>query len=108
MMLNSLPMSGVKPLASEMDRVPARLEVPLTRSRSNSDCADPAMSISSMPAVIQYVTTIVPARYFLVALRGIVLKGLSLYAVWPSLLALGIYAFAVLGISSARLARRAG
>ncbi len=40
--------------------------------------------ISSMPAPIQYVTTIVPARYFLVALRGIVLKGLSLGAVWPS------------------------
>ena len=63
--------------------------------------------ISSMPAAIQYVTTIVPARYFLVALRGIVLKGLSLGAVWPSLLAMGIYALAVLGISSARLARRA-
>jgi ABC-2 type transport system permease protein len=63
--------------------------------------------ISSMPAPIQYVTTIVPARYFLVALRGIVLKGLSLTAVWPSLLALGVYAFAVLGISSARLARGA-
>jgi ABC-2 type transport system permease protein len=61
--------------------------------------------ISSMPAVIQYVTTIVPARYFLVALRGIVLKGLSLSAVWSSLLALAIYAFAVLAISSARLAR---
>jgi ABC-2 type transport system permease protein len=61
--------------------------------------------ISSMPVPIQYVTTIVPARYFLVALRGIVLKGLSLTAVWPSLLALGLYALAVLGISSARLAQ---
>ena len=64
--------------------------------------------ISSMPTPIQYITTIVPARYFLVALRGIVLKGLSLRAVWPSLLALTIYALAVLGISSARLAQRSG
>ena len=31
--------------------------------------------ISSMPAVVQAITHIVPARYFLVALRAIVLKG---------------------------------
>ena len=31
--------------------------------------------ISSMPTVLQFITYIVPARYFLVALRGIVLKG---------------------------------
>jgi len=31
--------------------------------------------ISSMPRVLQFVTYVVPARYFLVALRGIVLKG---------------------------------
>jgi ABC-2 type transport system permease protein len=63
--------------------------------------------ISSMPVPIQYVTTIVPARYFLIALRGIVLKGLDLPALWSPLLALAVYAFAVLGISAARLARPA-
>ena len=31
-----------------------------------------------MPAPVQVVTYIVPARYFLVALRGIVLKGVGL------------------------------
>jgi ABC-2 type transport system permease protein len=61
--------------------------------------------ISSMPALIQHVTTIVPARYFLIALRAVVLKGSNLRAVWPSLLALGAYAFVVLGVSAARLAR---
>jgi ABC-2 type transport system permease protein len=34
--------------------------------------------ISSMPVALQYITTIVPAKYFLVALRGMVLKGLGL------------------------------
>lgn len=62
--------------------------------------------IASMPEPIQYVTRIVPARYFLVALRGIVLKGLDLPALWAPILALGIYAFAVLAASAARLARR--
>jgi ABC-2 type transport system permease protein len=59
-----------------------------------------------MPVVLQYVSAIVPARYFLVALRGIVLKGLDLTAVWPSLGALVIYAAAVLGVSAVRLGRR--
>jgi ABC-2 type transport system permease protein len=62
--------------------------------------------ISSMPTAIQYVTTIVPARYFLIALRGIVLKGLGLEHFLAQVGALTLYAFAVLGISAARLARR--
>jgi ABC-2 type transport system permease protein len=62
--------------------------------------------ISSMPAPIQYVTAIVPARYFLTALRGIVLKGLDLPSLWTPLLALGAFAVVVLGLSAARLARQ--
>ena len=62
--------------------------------------------IASMPAALQYITAVVPARYFLVALRGIVLKGLGLPSLWMPVLALGIYAALVLGLSAARLARR--
>jgi ABC-2 type transport system permease protein len=62
--------------------------------------------IASMPIVLQYITTIVPARYFLVALRGIVLKGLPLDALWQPIGALVIYAIFALGLSSLRLARR--
>jgi ABC-2 type transport system permease protein len=61
--------------------------------------------ISSMPYALQVVTYIVPARYFLIALRGIVLKGTVIaHLVWP-LLALSIYALAMLGLASLRLAR---
>ena len=62
--------------------------------------------ISSMPVFLQYVTTIVPARYFLVALRGVVLKGLGLPSLWQPVAALGVYAVVTLGLSAARLARR--
>jgi drug efflux transport system permease protein len=62
--------------------------------------------ISSMPIALQYITMVVPARYFLIALRGVVLKGLDLTMLWQPLLALGVYALLVLGISAARLARR--
>lgn len=61
--------------------------------------------ISSMPAFLQVVTYAVPARYFLVALRGIVLKGSELGALLPQLAALFLYAAAMLGLASIRLAR---
>lgn len=62
--------------------------------------------LASMPVALQYVSALVPARYFLTALRGIVLKGLGLVDVWPSLAALVVYGLVVLGLSAARLARR--
>jgi ABC-2 type transport system permease protein len=64
--------------------------------------------IQNMPTPIQAVTYLVPARYFLVALRGIVLKGVGLAAVWRDMTALSIYAVVVLGLASARLARERG
>jgi ABC-2 type transport system permease protein len=62
--------------------------------------------LSSMPVVLQWISALVPARYFLVALRGIVLKGLGLGFLWPSLLALVVYAVAVYALSAVRLARQ--
>jgi ABC-2 type transport system permease protein len=61
--------------------------------------------ISSMPHALQLITHIVPARYFLIALRGIVLKGTPLYLLWPQMLALSIYALAMLTLAAVRLAR---
>ena len=62
--------------------------------------------ISSMPRALQLVTTLVPARYFLLALRGIVLKGAPIATLgWP-LAALALYAAAMLALSSLRLARQ--
>jgi ABC-2 type transport system permease protein len=63
--------------------------------------------ISSMPTALQLVTYVVPARYFLVALRGIVLKGTSLWILWPELLALVLYAAVMLTLASIRLAKEA-
>jgi len=62
--------------------------------------------IASMPIGLQYITTIVPAKYFLVALRGVVLKGLGLADVLAPLGALAIFASAVLGLAALRLSRR--
>jgi ABC-2 type transport system permease protein len=62
--------------------------------------------IASMPTFLQYVTNIVPARYFLIALRGVVLKGQGLGdVIWP-MVSLAGFAVAVLALSALRLARR--
>jgi ABC-2 type transport system permease protein len=62
--------------------------------------------ISSMPAVLQVLTHVVPARYFLVALRGIVLKGAGLTVFWTELAALAVFAGFTLTLASVRLRRQ--
>jgi ABC-2 type transport system permease protein len=62
--------------------------------------------IASMPAVLRAITYIVPARYFLVALRGIVLKGVGVPIIWQQLVALSLYSAVVLMLASMRLRRQ--
>jgi ABC-2 type transport system permease protein len=62
--------------------------------------------IASMPPAIQAVTFIVPARYFIIALRAIVLKGAELSTFWPQLAALAVYATVMLSLASLRLSRQ--
>ena len=64
--------------------------------------------ISSMPIAIQVITHIVPARYFLVILRGVVLKGAELAIFSSEIAALVLYGVAVLGLASLRLAKERG
>jgi ABC-2 type transport system permease protein len=61
--------------------------------------------IRSMPFAIQLLTYLVPARYFLVALRGVVLKGAGLGPYWQDFSFLVLYAVVVLGVAYARLTR---
>jgi ABC-2 type transport system permease protein len=45
--------------------------------------------IENMPKGVQYLTTIIPLRYFLTIIRGIFLKGVGLEVLWPDALKLG-------------------
>jgi len=62
--------------------------------------------ISSMPRFLQIVTYAVPARYFLTALRAIVLKGAGIETFWRELAALTVFGAAVLTLASVRLRRQ--
>ncbi|MBL8138955.1 MAG: ABC transporter permease [Acidobacteria bacterium] len=61
--------------------------------------------ITSMPAAVQAITHIVPARYFVAALRSVVLKGTNIDVVWTQLVALVVFASVMLGLSALRLKR---
>ena len=62
--------------------------------------------IASMPRFLQVITYAVPARYFLIALRGIVLKGAGLQAYGTDLVALTAFALVVMALASIRLGRQ--
>jgi ABC-2 type transport system permease protein len=63
--------------------------------------------IENMPAVIQWVTFVIPLRYFLVIVRGIFLKGTGMAVLWPSFAALAAWGVAVVILAVARSSKRA-
>jgi len=62
--------------------------------------------IENMPVVLQAITFIVPARYFVEILKGLFLQGVGLSVLWPQVLALALYAFVVLNIARKRFSKR--
>jgi ABC-2 type transport system permease protein len=62
--------------------------------------------IENMPPVLRAFTYLIPARYFLVVIRGIFLKGVGLAILWKELLFLGLFALLMLIVSSAKFRKR--
>ena len=56
--------------------------------------------IASMPVVVRAITYVIPARYFLVVLRGLFLKGIGFDVLWPQALALAIFAAIMIAAST--------
>lgn len=67
-----------------------------------------AFPIESMPRSIQYLTYLLPLRYFFVIIRGVFLKGAGLTVLWDEALALLVFGVAILAIAAARFRKRAG
>jgi drug efflux transport system permease protein len=62
--------------------------------------------IENMPQVIQYVTYLIPLRYFLVIVRGIFLKGIGLDLLWPQAAAMAAWGVIVLALAVMRSRKR--
>jgi len=63
--------------------------------------------IESMPAAVQVITNITPAKYFIVCLRAILLKGEGPGVFWDQLLYLVLYSLIVLSIATRRYIKKA-
>jgi ABC-2 type transport system permease protein len=64
--------------------------------------------IQNMPTIIQYVTYIIPLRYFFVIIRGLFLKGVGIETLWPEALALFSFGIVILSMSVLRFKKRLG
>jgi len=67
-----------------------------------------AFPITSMPKAAQYLTYIIPLRYYLEIVRGIFLKGVGLNVLWPQISALFVIGISVISLSSLRFHKRLG
>jgi ABC-2 type transport system permease protein len=61
-----------------------------------------AFPISSMPLVLQWFTYVNPLRYYLIVIRGVLLKGVGLSVLWPEFVAMTILATGLLTLSILR------
>lgn len=56
--------------------------------------------ISSLPAALQWLSYLFPARYFMVIVRTVFLKGGSLAVLWPQLAGLLVFAIAIVALAA--------
>lgn len=61
--------------------------------------------IENMPLPLQAISNVVPARYFVDTLRGVLLRGNGFAELWGELAALGVFATLVLAIATKRFRR---
>jgi ABC-2 type transport system permease protein len=61
-----------------------------------------AFPISSMPAVLRWLTYLNPLSYFLVVMRAQFLKGVDMRVLWPQLAAMAVLGAVLLGLSVMR------
>ncbi|MBW2255287.1 MAG: ABC transporter permease [Deltaproteobacteria bacterium] len=64
--------------------------------------------LENMPGWLQAISYAVPARYYVVITRGLFLKGVGIEVLWPELLAMVIFAFVLIAVSSSRFRRTLG
>ncbi|MCA9988620.1 MAG: ABC transporter permease, partial [Anaerolineales bacterium] len=62
--------------------------------------------LAAMPAILQAVSYVIPLRYFLVVVRGIIIKGAGLEALGNEVFALTIFGLIIMGAAATRFRKR--
>jgi ABC-2 type transport system permease protein len=65
-----------------------------------------AFPIENMPQAIQYITYLIPLRYFIVIIRGVFLKGIGIRELWPQAVALLAFGVTIFTLSVLRFRKR--
>ena len=61
--------------------------------------------IENMPTVLQWLSRVVPARYYVTGLRGVLLRGNGIAELWQEALLLAAFGVLMLGMATARFKR---
>lgn len=67
-----------------------------------------AFPIENMPKIIQYITYLVPLKYFIIILRGVILKGIGITELWREAGALLLFGVVIVFLSSLRFKKNLG
>jgi ABC-2 type transport system permease protein len=62
--------------------------------------------LEAMPKVLQWISYIVPLRYYLIIIRALLIKGVGVSAIWQEMLALTLFGLLILGAAAARFRKR--
>jgi ABC-2 type transport system permease protein len=62
--------------------------------------------IENMPVIIQYITYLIPMRYIMEIIRGVILKGIGFSDLWPQVVMLFIMGVSILFLSSLRFRKK--
>lgn len=62
--------------------------------------------LENMPEIIQWISYVIPLRYFLVIIRGVILKGIGFEDLWGEVLILFLMGIAILFLSTLRFKKK--
>lgn len=65
-----------------------------------------AFPIENMPKIIQYISYLIPLRYFIAIIRGVILKGIGFKELWQEAAVLLFMGVAILFLSSLRFRKK--
>jgi ABC-2 type transport system permease protein len=62
--------------------------------------------LEAMPQFLQWVSYIIPLRYYLVIIRALLIKGVGAGPIWSEILALAVFGIVIMGAASVRFRKR--
>ncbi|MDP2994699.1 MAG: ABC transporter permease [Anaerolineales bacterium] len=62
--------------------------------------------LEAMPKFLQWISYIIPLRYYLIIIRALLIKGVGAGPIWSEILALAVFGIAIMGAASFRFRKR--